>query len=161
MGRNTIPDEIKAKKGTLKPCRVNKNQPDVELIKESSTLKIPTHLNIYGKNFYKDIYAKLIDLGVLSENDLTALELMASEYGVYIQAQYELKKNGYVVMGTNKNGASYQMISPWVGIAATKLKLLNGMMSKFGLNPSDRTKITTIEIKDDKDEMSEFINGNS
>ncbi|WP_339755154.1 phage terminase small subunit P27 family [Algoriphagus aquimarinus] len=159
MGRNALPDAVKAAKGTLQPCRVNKNKPQVEAIPEGTKVgKIPAHLNKYGRIFYKDMFARLTEMGVLSENDLTGLELMASEYGVYIEAQHRLKAEGYVIEGTNKNGATYTMVSPWMNIAATKLKLLNGMMSKYGLNPSDRDKITTVNLTDDKDELESFLN---
>lgn len=159
MGRTSLPDELKAKRGTLQPCRVNKNKPKVEVIPEGSTVSnIPAHLNKHGIAFYQDMYTRLTDMGVLSENDLTGLELMAAEYGVYIEAQYRLLEDGYVVEGTNKNGATYTMVSPWINIAATKLKNLNLMLSKYGLTPSDRAKITTVNKPDTKDELEAFLN---
>ena len=157
MGRTRLPDELKEKRGTLQPCRVNKNKPKVEVIPEGSKAsKIPAHLNKHGRSFYRDMYTKLTEMGVLSENDLTGLELMAAEYGVYIEAQYRLKEEGYVVEGTNKNGATYTMVSPWINIGATKLKNLNGMMSKYGLTPSDRTKVTTVNLDEEKNELENF-----
>ncbi|SIS88734.1 phage terminase small subunit P27 family [Belliella pelovolcani] len=152
MGRPTIPDEIKAKKGTLKPNRIKKNQPIVEKI-TFDEIKVPSYLNIYGKKFYLKFSELMINKGVLSNFDLESLGLLSSEYGKYIEAQLKLKKEGYTTIGTNKNGSQYEMVSPYINIASTAFKNYNSLISKFGLTPSDRSKLTVQyneEITDEK-----------
>jgi len=147
-----IPDEIKAKKGTLKKSRIKINQPVVEKV-VFSEIKVPIFLNAYGKKFYLKFCELMINKGVLSNFDLESLSMLSSEYGKYIEAQLHIKKNGYTTIGTNKNGASYSMVSPYVNIASTAFKNYNSLISKFGLTPSDRSKLTvefTSEIEGEK-----------
>lgn len=152
MARPTIPDEIKALRGTLEKSRINKNKPVVEKL-DFNEVKAPSYLNIYGRRFYLKFSELMINKGVLSNFDLESLGLLSSEYGKYIEAQLKLKKEGYTITGTNKNGSQYEMVSPYINIASTAFKNYNSLISKFGLTPSDRSKLTVQyneEITDEK-----------
>lgn len=151
-----IPDEIKAKKGTLRKCRVNKSKPQFQKL-DLDSLKVPSHLNRWGKSFYKKIFEILVDSDVLTISDLDSLEILASEYGKYLEAQNQLKSEGYVIQGINKNGSTYLMSSPWVNIANNAFKNYQSLMGKFGLSPSERSKISINHNKPENDPLQEFF----
>jgi P27 family predicted phage terminase small subunit len=104
-------------------------------------------------------YKALTDTGVLTVTDQDALAMMASEYGRYIEAQYQIKDGGSVVMGTNKNGSEYSMVSPYVAIASTSFKNFYNMMSRFGVSPADRQKIGAFKPEDGENDgsLSDFL----
>ncbi|MBW3469091.1 phage terminase small subunit P27 family [Arthrospiribacter ruber] len=160
MGRNTLPDEIKANRGTLRKHRVNTDKPEPNKVNKSS-LKIPAHLNKYAKAFYSKYFEMLTDYKVLTDMDLDTLEVLSSEYGKYIEAQYKIKSEGYMTVGTNKNGSTYSMVSPWVNIANNAFKNYSSLMAKFGLSPSERAKVSVIkdeEPKQDEVKIEDFLN---
>lgn len=159
MGRHKLDDEVKAKRGTLRKCRVNEDQPKPEKVKD--IVEIPKFLNRYGAAFYRKYHKLLSDLNVLTESDLETLAVIAGEYGKYVQAQYNIKKEGYTTTGVNKNGSAYEMISPWINIANNAFKNYNSMLAKFGLSPSDRSKISVIkddEPSGDSVNIEDFLN---
>ncbi|MDR7130700.1 P27 family predicted phage terminase small subunit [Algoriphagus sp. 4150] len=161
MGRSRIADELKEKKGTLQKCRTNANKPQFNKVASLDDIKVPTHLNKYGKVFFKKFAQLLIESDVLTNSDFESLEILSAEYGKYLEAQFEIKRNGYVITGTNKNGATYQMISPWINIANNAFKNYSQLMSKFGLSPSERSKISVM-VNDNKElsttSIEDFLN---
>lgn len=105
MGRPALSIEEKTRRGTLEKSR---EQPDANRMKPpkvtpADKVAIPAYLNKWGRQFFKFYHSTLTETGVLTVTDLEALALMSSEYGRYIEAQYELKEGGSVVVGTNKN----------------------------------------------------------
>ncbi|ERM82372.1 hypothetical protein P872_18415 [Rhodonellum psychrophilum GCM71 = DSM 17998] len=160
MGRNRLSDEIKKQRGTLEKSRINKNQPLIPKIFDLQSIKIPTHLNKYSKVFFKKYAELLIENNVITISDLESLEVLSSEYGKYIEAQHEIKKSGLIQDITNTKGFTYSVQSPWIQIANNAHKNYITMLAKFGLSPSDRSKIVTIKPKDSVDPLSEFFNDN-
>ncbi|WP_200974442.1 phage terminase small subunit P27 family [Echinicola sp. 20G] len=158
----TLPREIKEKRGTLRKCRELDDPMETAKVSEPKKVKAPTFLNKYGKAFFESYRDKLSESFVLTETDIETLELLSAEYGKYVEAQYKLKKEGYVVNGTNKNGSSYEMVSPWVNIANNAFKNYNSLMGKFGLSPSERQKISKIknEEVDDSASLDDFLSVN-
>lgn len=152
MGRPVIPDEIKAKKGTLKPSRVNKNQP---IFKDLSIedLKPPTYFNKYARSFYINYGIQLINMGVLKQGDLLAFESLSLQVGLYQEAMKDIKDNGIYSVGTNKNGSTYKMASPSITIQNNAYKQIMIGLSKFGLTPSDRSKVN-IDLPDNDEEIT-------
>jgi P27 family predicted phage terminase small subunit len=160
MGRNKIPIEIKEARGTLEKSRELKeaNRMKPEKVKEDDT-NTPSFLNKYGKQFYRFYLRELTKLDILTVTDLEALAMMSAEYGRYIEAQYMLK-NSLTTIGTNKNGSTYEQVSPYINIANSSFKNFYNMMSRFGISPADRQKIATY-IPEEKNDNSlgEFLNG--
>ncbi len=154
-----LPKEIKEQRGTIRKCRELDDPMESSKIDTPEKIKAPTFLNKYGKAFFESYRDKLSESFVLTETDIETLELLSAEYGKYVEAQYKLKKEGYVVKGTNKNGSSYEMVSPWVNIANNAFKNYNSLMGKFGLSPSERQKISKIKEEeiDGSSSLDDFL----
>lgn len=153
MAKPRLPKEIKEKRGTLEKSRELAN-PMSPVKTKVGPITIPAYLNKYGKSFYKFYHKTLTDVGVLTVTDLEALGMMSSEYGRYIEAQYILKSEGMVTIGTNKNGSEYSMVSPYISIANNAYKNFYNMMGRFGVSPADRQKISSYVPSSDGDENS-------
>ncbi|MBT0810489.1 phage terminase small subunit P27 family [Litoribacter ruber] len=160
-GRPKLAKEIKEARGTLEKSRELKNPMQPEKVKKEE-MKVPAFLNQYGKVFYRFYFNKLTELGVLTVTDLDTLGLMSAEYGRYLECQYHIQKNGMVITGTNKNGSTYEMVSPYISIANNCYKNYYNMMSRFGVSPSDRQKLSTFTPTEEDNEVSldAFLNNN-
>lgn len=158
-GRPRITDEVKAKRGTLKKHRVNTNQPSSEYLTVDE-LKSPTYFNKYAKAFFYEYGKQCIELGILKKSDLMSFEALATQVGIYQEALYDIKKNGMYSTGTNKNGSTYKMQSPSINIQNNAYKQILTGLSKFGLTPSDRSKIIVSlpEVKTDEVRIDDFLN---
>src|SRR5690606_1300310 len=119
MGRPRLTVEEKTKRGTLEKSRElpDPSRMKPAKVKPGKTITAPDYLNKWGRQFYKFYYKALTETGVLTVTDVEALAMMSAEYGRYLEAQYKLQEEGSVVMGTNKNGSEYSMVSPYVAIA--------------------------------------------
>ncbi|WP_215225867.1 phage terminase small subunit P27 family [Echinicola shivajiensis] len=160
MGRNHIPLEIKQKRGTFEKNKSVENSMQPDKLLPNSEIKIPTFLNRYGKIFFQSMYQKLTQMGVLSNTDIEVLSACSLEWGKYIEAQYKIKKNGAVTVSTNKNGSTYEMVSPWLSIANNALKNFITLSSKLGLNPADRQKIASAPIEEKGVSLEDFLSNN-
>lgn len=142
MGRPRIPDELKKKKGTLVPSRVNKEQPQSPDI-TIDELKSPTYLNSISKSFYLNYGKQLIEMGVLKRADLMLLEILSVQVGLYIESLNDIKKKGIIDEQVNRNGGVYRQQNPSINISNNAYKNIITGLSKFGLTPSDRSKVIT------------------
>lgn len=151
-GRPKIPDILKEKRGTLVPSRVNEKQP-VSIDITIDDLKPPTYLNKYAKSFFINYGRQLIEMGVLKRSDLMLLESLSLQVGIYVDSMVDIKNNGITYEQINRNGGVYKQQNPSVNIANNAYKNIVTGLSKFGLTPSDRSKIS-INIPTDDEEIT-------
>ena len=134
-GRTPLPDVLKEAQGTLKKSRVNQAQ--ARFGAPTSNPSPPATLNIYGKRLWKEMLPKLLEVGLYSEGDHQAFELLCMAYGDLIQARKDLKESGTIVV--TENGTVYQ--HPNVGIANQAWNRCKLMLGQFGLTPAERTRV--------------------
>lgn len=135
MGRKSLPDAIKAAKGTLRPCRVNKSSPKFERISSTSA---PDYLTPVAAAEFKEKADLLKQMGVMTQADNTALAAYASAYGRWREAQEILANEGVVI--TTEAGNTIQ--HPACGIAARALDQMFKFLAEFGLTPASRSKVS-------------------
>ncbi len=134
-GRLPKPDALKEAQGTLRKVRVNNSQ--AKFAVPDSFPKPPATMNVYGKRLWRALGPKLKDVGVYTEGDYNAFELLCMAYGDMIKARKDLAKSGTVVI-TDK-GTVYQ--HPNVGIANQAWKRVQEMLGRFGLTPAERSRV--------------------
>lgn len=137
-GKVPKPDAIKEAQGTLKKSRVNNDQPVFDVPKDLP--KPPNTMNIYGKRLWNAMLPMLVNVGLYTEADYNAFELLCMAYGDMIKARKDLAKSGTVVL--SPNGAVYQ--HPNVGIANQAWKRVKDMLTQFGLTPAERSRVKAL-----------------
>lgn len=91
---------------------------------------------------------------MLTDWDLAAFEAYCWAFSRFKKMQAHIEQYGDLV--TSPKGSVQQ--SPYVSMANMALKQMNTYLSKFGLSPADRTRISIDPAK--KDGIEEFLFGN-
>lgn len=156
MGRPKLPDQVKAKRGTLRPCRA---QSAVATGVSLLDVQAPAHLKGEAKKVYELKVRQCFAMGILTEIDADALALYAWEYAELIALQRRLKNEDYVIEETTKNG-TITKINPLAKIVQAKLATVNALGSQFGWSPLTRMRLQAIaKGEDKKDDFNELLNG--
>ena len=132
--------------------KVNEKEPKPKCGKP----KTPRWLNGKARYFFKEVGIILDEMRVLTRADKKALELMADAYSEYRQSREFLLKNGLTYTVIAKNGEEHVRPYPQVKIASDSWRRVMDGLKQFGLTPSTRTGIQTIDEKE-TDPMEDFL----
>lgn len=157
MGRHRIPDEVKAKRGTLRKCRevATIDAPKASLI----GVKTPARLKGVAKKTYEFITRQCFAMGILAEVDVMALELYAFEYAELVRLQEQLSKEGYTIEEETKFG-TVKKTNPLEKVVHRKLAAVNALGSQFGFSPLSRMRLHQLSTEDNKkDDFGDLVNG--
>ncbi len=99
----------------------------------------PDYFNTYAVAAWNYYGKLLLQAGLLTSGDILALELLATAYGRWIEAELKLKETG-TVLASDKTGGLYQ--NPYLGVANRAYEHLMKLLGSFGLNPAERNKVT-------------------
>lgn len=156
-GRPKTPESIKKLTGTSRKDRANPRAPAPAPIKMPAP---PKGLNRYELEAWKQL-AKLIDpLRVAAPADLVAFRQMVITVATIEQARDELAAAGgdltYEV--TTEAGVSIRK-RPELEIILQFKKQLSIDLSRFGLTPADRARVSQLGDEKTHDALDEFSNG--
>lgn len=156
MGRPKLPDQVKAKRGTLRPCRAQGSiTTEISLLE----VKAPAHLKGEAKKVYELKVRQCFAMGILADIDADALALYAWEYAELITLQRRLKDEDYVIEEATKNGVTTK-INPLAKIVQAKLATVNALGSQFGWSPLTRMRLQSIVKEEEKkDDFNGLLNG--
>ena len=79
------PTQLKILQGTFRKDREPENEPEPEKIEEE--INPPSHLSWMAKKKWKELVPELIELGLLTNIDLGALEICREAYAMAIEAK--------------------------------------------------------------------------
>jgi len=134
-GRPPKPTYLKILEGNPGKRPLNANEP-----KPAARQRIPTppkSLGDIGKKEWRRLAKDLVSKGVMTDWDLSAFHAYCYAYERFREAEAKLAQYGDII--TTPNGMLQQ--SPYIGMANRALDQMNRFLGKFGLSPSDRTKI--------------------
>ena len=171
-GRYPLPDNVKALKGTLQPCRVNKKQPNHKYLEKAPP--VPQHLKGIADKPWKFLARRFTKTRVLTQDHLDFMEVLA----VLIAELHSLRERLWPVdMVTGKrvytttqeiceelikkNGdvfrKEYLIPHPDVRHYSDKLKEFRQCCVQFGMTPATSSKlIAQADIGIDPDEFDPF-----
>jgi len=136
----------------------NKKEPKPE----RGVPRVPAHLDVIGKHFFKR-YAKMLDnVKVITKADKAALELAADAYSEYRRARAVILKKGmtYESHKFDKDGNVVSTMirpRPEAQIAQSAWNRCCKMLQQFGLTPSSRTGVEMLS-EPEKDDLDDFLN---
>ena len=127
------PRALKLLQGTFRPDR-DAGMPDPAPI--TATPKPPANLTTIAKREWRRVCGQLIELGVLTELDLAALEGYCSAYGRAVEADRGLKKHGLTMLSPQG-----YIARPEVAISRTAWAEARRFAQEFGITPASRTRV--------------------
>lgn len=141
----------------------SKSSLDKRFEKETDASKIrieeaplaPEWLDPIARGEWRRVAELLLEIKVLTEADISALEMYCKSYSRWKNAERELDDHGSTVMVMEtKNGGTYMQQMPQVAIAQKYQTICKNWMSEFGLTPSARAKGVKQEKGDDVDAIT-------
>ena len=156
-GRKKITTEIKKARGTLRKSR--ELDTPMEVAKVSGLPITPKWLSKIGKEQYELVINQLNDLGMLYQVDLKLIEAYSNSMALHIESEQELRRVGRVmVYRDDENRPKHSQIVPLQTISKQALEQALKIASHFGLTPSSRTKISSPQKLEIKDNEFNFFN---
>lgn len=95
----------------------------------------------------------LASMGVLTENDATALLLLVNAHSDYVSLDNEVQTRGILLQGR----CGEMVKNPAITLRAEAWKRLLRICQEFGLTPAARTRVSSIAASEDTSDLSEFM----
>jgi len=148
---------LKIIKGDGEIVEVNKNL--YEILKKLPAPNSKFDLSKEQKYWYEYFGQQLIDTRKLTKPDLIHLHQLATSVDYYIQAEQEIRKQGFHggLIQTFKGGATN--VSGFVTIREKMIKEINELSKHFGFSFKDRSKLVDSKETDDSPDLfTKFLN---
>lgn len=156
-GRPAKPAAIKKLEGN-KSRRPIPKEPDY---KEQHKCKPPAWLDDVGAKKYKELFALMSPVGVLTEADDHALAMCAAAFADFIAASEAIKQFGRVYATVTQTGSEVIRPRPEVAQMQDAWRRHLGALAHFGLTPATRSRVGSGDKKDEGDEFTEFLRSRS
>jgi|WetSurMetagenome_2_1015567.scaffolds.fasta_scaffold610611_2 P27 family predicted phage terminase small subunit len=160
MARIPRPTVIKKLLGDPNKERLNLNEP----VPPPGKTTCPSSLKGAARSEWRRIYPILEAMQLITPADRTMLAAYCIAWGTIVDTQKQLNKLQDKAIAEGKDITSAYLIktsegaktSPLMAIRAKALEQLNQFGAKFGLTPSDRSRIEMPE-QTKEDELDEFL----
>jgi P27 family predicted phage terminase small subunit len=140
-GRKKLPTAMKEMQGTLEKSRVLENEMQVDLVTQLP--EAPELLSTIGVEEWYKVTSQLFNLKMLHHIDLRLIESYCNEMALYIECEFELRKNGRVDIFKNTNGDIIRsQAKPYVKMKNDALNNALKLAAQFGLTPVARANIS-------------------
>jgi P27 family predicted phage terminase small subunit len=154
QGRKPLPTAIKKLAGTYRADRANPNEPESIVLEKLP--RCPAHLKGQTKEIWKRTGQRLITMRVLTEADLDAFEDYCRIRSQWQKAMDALEEYGLFVKG--REGQLQR--NPAQMIVNTLLPHVVAYQGKFGLTPSDRSRVSAVvQPVEELDPFDEYLLG--
>ena len=147
------PTALKVLQGNPGKRPLNDKEPEYE--KSDELLKPPPYLSTHGKKEWKRIAPMLLNNGLLTNVDISALGAYCQAYHRWIEAEKAIRTYGMTCV-TDKGNIIQR---PEVGIANTAMRDMLKYAKEFGLTPSSRTNLKAEKVEEQEDPFMTFIRG--
>src|SRR5437868_4910509 len=131
------PTTIKRLEGNPGKRKLNDGEPSPTL----GAPECPDHLDDVARKEWDRLTSILVAMKVLTEADYIALANLCQAYSTLVNAQKQMNKTGILY----KSKSGYIQQSPLLGIIHTQTTIVNNLLREFGLTPSSRTRVATVE----------------
>lgn len=137
-GRRPKPSHLKLVTGVPGKRPVNAKEPRVARSRPSS----PSHMSDKGRETWGYVTGLLDRMGVLTEIDAVALEMLCEAYADYLAAKAELKDFGSDYYTTlTALGDKMHRAHPAVAQKNDADRRIRAWLSEFGMTPSARSRV--------------------
>lgn len=155
-GRPKKPSSVKRAAGTEKKCRANPREPSAAPLK--ALPKPPRDLSERERAAWVELVAVLEPMRVTTAADLVAFRQMAITLALIEEARETIADHGQTFTVTTQSGDVIRK-RPEVEILLSAKKQLSVELSRFGLTPADRARVSVLGDEGEKDALDEFAVG--
>jgi P27 family predicted phage terminase small subunit len=148
-GRKPLPTHLKLVKGTARPHRLNKAEPQPAILVPEP----PAHLDERARAKFTAMAETLARHGLMTELDTGALARYAVVWCRWIEVEAEVKRRGPIV----KTEGGNIIQNPYLSVANKCLLQMAQIESEFGLTPSSRSRIRAVAPADAADPFEEYL----
>ena len=149
-GRKPTPNVIKIARGNPGKRPLNENEPPAKEVTRIPTLPVSLKGNKIGAKQWRLLARKLIDMNVLGDVDLMALEQLCSWYAHWHKAEAALQREDDVVKARRGNFMQQQF-----SVARRSSEMMLRFMSELGLTPSSRSRVDLRKANGQGDDLFE------
>ena len=115
--------------------------------------KAPSDVCKEAKEYMKTVISKLEETRVLEDVDIAALDMLARNYSMFINASKQIEKEGTTFINTQGNVTKH----PAVTIAKEAQVQAIKIMQEFGLTAKSRSKLPKLEKKEEDSPLESFV----
>ena len=115
--------------------------------------KAPSDVCKEAKEYMKTVISKLEETRVLEDVDIAALDMLARNYSMFINASKQIEKEGTTFINTQGNVTKH----PAVTIAKEAQVQAVKIMQQFGLTAKSRSKLPKLEKKEEDSPLESFV----
>ena len=115
--------------------------------------KAPSDVCKEAKEYMKTVISKLEETRVLEDVDIAALDMLARNYSMFINASKQIEKEGTTFINTQGNITKH----PAVTIAKEAQVQAVKIMQEFGLTAKSRSKLPKLEKKEEDSPLESFV----
>lgn len=152
QGRPPKPTAIKEAEGNPGKRKLNQDEPKPDPLR---SLKAPPNSLPDARKFWRK-YGPILDkLGVLTEADVAALDLMAIHYALAKAALAAMTTDDGKLELTRKDEEGVERKHPMLQVLRDNSASFRLYSVLFGLNPAARARLVVREPEDDDDEFFE------
>lgn len=151
QGRPPKPTAIKEAEGNPGKRKLNQHEPKPN----PTPPKPPTNSLLDVRKFWRRYGPMLDRLGVLTEADGSAMELMAIHYAIAKAALAEMMDEQGKLQLTSKDEEGVTRKHPMLQVLRDNSAAFRLYSVLFGLNPAARARLVASEPKDDDDDFFE------
>ena len=115
--------------------------------------KAPSDVCKEAKEYMKTVISKLEQTRVLEDVDIAALDMLARNYSMFINASKQIEKEGTTFINTQGNVTKH----PAVTIAKEAQVQAVKIMQEFGLTAKSRSKLPKLDKKEEDSPLETFV----
>jgi P27 family predicted phage terminase small subunit len=154
VGRKPKPTHLKLVAGNPGRRKLNHDEPKPR----RGIPKVPAHLSDKARETWGYVAGVLDRMGVLTEADTLALEMLCEAYADYLTARAELKALGSNYYETvTKDGSVMHRSHPAVAVVQDADRRIKGWLAEFGQTPSARSRIKVDGYEPDDDKTPKYF----
>ena len=135
-GRKPLPSRVKELRGTAQPCRMNPDEP----APWDDRISPPVTMNESLLPIWDKFVDELTRSRMITNVDVYALEALCIAYSRWTEANAKIQETGLLV----KTSKGLPAQTPYLDIANKAFEQMIKLMTEFGITPSSRTKVSTI-----------------
>ena len=148
-GRKPKPTVLKLLEGNPGKRPLNEHEPPAP----EGMPDCPDYLDDTARAEWDRTAQVLMEMGLLSRADRTALAAYCTAYSRWVKAEEQVRKYGAIVKSPEKG---FPMKSPYLTVADQALETMRKLMVAFGLTPSSRSRIRVPGGRE-QDELDRFL----
>lgn len=148
-GRRPTPTSLKIIRGNPGKRSLSKDEPTPQAVCPPP----PAVLSATAKKHWKVVAKQLYEADIMTVLDIDALTIYCEAYARWVEAGKAIQKEGAIITQKNHNGkVEYLKQNPYLQIQQKAFDQMKAMLVEFGMSPSSRTRVRTVDKKPNADD---------